>query len=156
MRVALVTNTSWNIVNFRTNLIRALQKNGHEIHTLAPYDKYTKYLNAPGCIHHSIHMDSRGANPLLDIALVTELWWKYRSVRPDVILHFTIKPNIYGTFAAALLKIPTINNVCGLGTMFLKRGIINSAGADILVIGRAITGADDPIQAAQNILMDLQ
>jgi glycosyltransferase involved in cell wall biosynthesis len=49
----------------------------------------------------------------------------YRRIRPDIILHYTIKPNIYGTFAASLLRIPVINNVCGLGTVFLNRGLVS-------------------------------
>ena len=71
-------------------------------------------------------MDSRGANPIKDSALIIELWSIYRKVRPDVALHFTIKPNIYGTLAAAMLGIPSINNVCGLGTVFLKDNIISA------------------------------
>lgn len=50
----------------------------------------------------------------------------YFKIRPTVILHFTIKPNIYGTLAASLLGIPSINNVCGLGTVFLKSDFISS------------------------------
>jgi glycosyltransferase involved in cell wall biosynthesis len=53
------------------------------------------------------------------------LYWIYKKVRPDVILHYTIKPNIYGTIAASLLGIPVINNVCGLGTMFLKDNLVS-------------------------------
>jgi glycosyltransferase involved in cell wall biosynthesis len=68
-----------------------------------------------------VRMDSRGANPIKDLALIFELGLIYKNLRPDVILHYTIKPNIYGTLAAAFLKIPVINNVCGLGTVFLKR-----------------------------------
>ena len=122
MKVAIVLNTSWNIVNFRLSLIKSLQALGHEIHTIAPVDGYTHTLEEAGCIHHPLKMDSRGANPLKDIALVFELNSIYRSVRPDVILHYTIKPNVYGTLAAAPLRIPVINNVCGLGTVFLKKG----------------------------------
>jgi glycosyltransferase involved in cell wall biosynthesis len=70
-------------------------------------------------------MDSRGANALRDFGLVIEFWSIYRHIRPDVILHFTIKPNIYGTLAATMLKIPVINNVCGLGTVFLKKGLVS-------------------------------
>lgn len=125
MKVAIVLNTSWNIYNFRMYLIKSLISQGDEVHTIAPKDDYTKNLITTGCIHHTVHMDSRGANPLLDLALLAELWWKYRIIKPDVILHFTIKPNIYGTLAAAMLNIPTINNVCGLGTVFLKKGIVN-------------------------------
>jgi len=131
MKIAIVINTSWNIYNFRMGFIKALQKAGHEVHTIAPVDKYTSYLTDAGCIHHSMRMDRRGANPLKDLALTSELFLIYKRVKPDVILHYTIKPNIYGTFASALLGIPVINNVCGLGTVFLKR---NFASATAMVL----------------------
>jgi glycosyltransferase involved in cell wall biosynthesis len=71
-------------------------------------------------------MDSRGANPLKDLALIFELYGIYKKVKPDVILHYTIKPNVYGSLAASLLKIPVINNVCGLGTVFLKNDLVSA------------------------------
>jgi glycosyltransferase involved in cell wall biosynthesis len=126
MRVAIVLNTSWNIYNFRLNLIKSLQAEGHEIHTIAPIDSYTDKLKQVGCIHHSVKMDSRGANPVKDLALIIELYSIYKNVKPDVILHYTIKPNVYGSLAASFLKIPVVNNVCGLGTVFLKKGIISA------------------------------
>ncbi|MGE0771514.1 MAG: glycosyltransferase family 4 protein [Cyclobacteriaceae bacterium] len=126
MRIAIVLNTSWNIYNFRMNFIRALQKEGHEIHTVAPADDYTHFLMEAGCIHHKVRMDSRGANPVKDSALIVELWSIYRKMKPDIILHYTVKPNVYGTIAASMLGIPTINNVCGLGTVFLKDDLISS------------------------------
>jgi glycosyltransferase involved in cell wall biosynthesis len=125
MRIAIVLNTSWNIYNFRLNFIRALLKNGHEVHTIAPHDEYAKYLEEEGCINHVVRMDSRGANPIKDSALIVELLLVYNRVKPDMILHYTIKPNVYGTIAAALLRIPVINNVCGLGTVFLKNDAVS-------------------------------
>lgn len=126
MRVAIVLNTSWNIYNFRMNFVRALQAEGHEVHTIAPLDNYTHYLTEAGCIHHRVRMDSRGANVIKDSALIFELFTIYKKVKPDIILHYTIKPNVYGTLAAAMLKIPTINNVCGLGTVFLKDNLVSA------------------------------
>jgi glycosyltransferase involved in cell wall biosynthesis len=126
VRIAIVLNTSWNIHNFRMSLIHTLQAQGHEIHTIAPVDSYTIHLLENGCIHHPLRMDSRGANPIKDSALIFELYSHYKKIRPDIILHYTIKPNVYGTLAAALLGIPAVNNVCGLGTVFLKRGIIST------------------------------
>jgi glycosyltransferase involved in cell wall biosynthesis len=108
------------------NFIHALQADGHEIHTIAPVDSYTNKLKEAGCIHHKVRMDSRGANPLKDFALIVELGWIYNKVKPDIILHYTIKPNVYGTLAATILKIPVINNVCGLGTVFLKKNITSA------------------------------
>lgn len=125
MKVALVVNTSWNLYNFRLNLINSLQAKGHEVHTIAPTDAYTTLLVEHGCQHHKLRMDSRGANPVKDLALIFELYSLYKKVKPDIILHYTIKPNVYGTLAAALAGIPTVNNVCGLGTVFLKKDIVS-------------------------------
>lgn len=126
MKVAIVLNTSWNIYNFRMNLVRSLQAEGHEIHTVAPTDDYTHFLTEAGCIHHAVKMDSRGANPVKDMALIVELYGIYKRVKPDVILHYTIKPNVYGSLAASFLRIPVVNNVCGLGTVFLKDDLLSS------------------------------
>lgn len=126
MKVAIVLNTSWNIYNFRMNFIKVLLTRGYEVHTIAPTDEFTDLLREAGCIHHKVRMDSRGANPIKDSALILELYMIYRKIRPDVVLHYTIKPNVYGTLAAALLKIPAINNVCGLGTVFLKNDLVSA------------------------------
>ncbi len=125
MKVAIVLNTSWNIYNFRMNFVKTLLARGYEVHTIAPHDNYTHFLEEAGCTHHDVTMDSRGVNPIKDTALFFELLGIYRKLRPDVILHFTIKPNVYGTLAASILKIPTINNVCGLGTVFLKKNLVS-------------------------------
>ncbi len=75
MRIAVVLNTSWNVYNFRMSLIRALLAQGHEVHTIAPKDDFTTLLEEGGCIHHNIRMDSRGANPIKDSALIAELFF---------------------------------------------------------------------------------
>lgn len=125
MRVAIVLNTSWNIYNFRMGLIKRLIDEGHEVHAIAPKDDFSPKLLEAGCAYHTIKMDSRGANPIKDAALIGELFLTYSRIKPDVILHFTIKPNIYGSIAASLLNIPVVNNVCGLGTVFLKKNIVS-------------------------------
>lgn len=125
MKIAIVLNTSWNIYNFRKGLIHGLLDKGNEVITIAPKDEYTYKLTDLGCTHIPVKMDSRGANPIKDFLLVLELYWIYKKIQPDVILHYTIKPNIYGTIAASLLGIPAVNNVCGLGTMFLKDNLVS-------------------------------
>ncbi|MBS1488580.1 MAG: glycosyltransferase family 4 protein [Bacteroidetes bacterium] len=131
MRIAIVLNTSWNIYNFRMNFVKALMAEGHEVHTIAPHDDFTAFLTEAGCTHHDVKMDSRGANPLKDFLLIFELRAIYKKVKPDVILHYTIKPNVYGTLAAASLRIPSINNVCGLGTIFLKRNLVSQVAISL-------------------------
>lgn len=107
------------------NFVTALLKQGHEVHAIAPQDEYSRHLVDAGCIYHPVKMDSRGANPVKDLALIAELFLIYRRVKPDIVLHYTIKPNVYGTLAAALLRIPVVNNVCGLGTAFLKQNLVS-------------------------------
>jgi glycosyltransferase involved in cell wall biosynthesis len=125
MKVAIVLNTSWNIYNFRMGLVKSLQENGHEVVAIAPHDRFSHLLEEAGCQYIPLKMDSRGANPIKDSLLILELYKIYKKVNPDLVLHFTIKPNVYGTIAATLLKIPVVNNVCGLGTVFLKKNMVS-------------------------------
>lgn len=125
MRVAVVINTSWNIYNFRLGLIKSMLQRGHEVACIAPRDSFSNKLVEEGCEFYPITMDSRGVNPLKDLALIWELRKQYKKVKPDIILHYTVKPNIYGTFAAYLLNIPVINNVCGLGSSFIRGGLVS-------------------------------
>ncbi len=125
MKIGIVLNSSWNVFNFRMSLITALQRQGHQVIVIAPKDDYSEKLIQLGCSFIEVKMDSRSINPVKDAFLVYELYRVYKKVKPNVILHYTVKPNIYGTLAAGILKIPMINNVCGLGTVFLKSGLVS-------------------------------
>jgi len=121
-------NTSWNIYNFRLSLIRELQKNGFKIVALAPRDSYTSKLEEIGvkCFH--IKLNLKGTNPITDLYLVYRYYKLFKLLKPNLILSYTIKPNIYGNLAARLLSIPTINNISGLGTLFIKNYFVTYIG----------------------------
>ena len=125
MKIAIVLNTSWNVFNFRLGLINALREDGNEIFVIAPPDQYSNRLVDMGFKFFPVRMDSRGVNPMKDFRLILELYKLYKKIGPDIILHYTVKPNIYGTLAAKAAGIPMINNVCGLGTVFLKKGLVS-------------------------------
>ena len=126
MRVALVINTSWNIWNFRASLVRALQSAGHEVLAIAPPDDYSARLETElGCRYVPILMENKGTNPVKDAALTRRFYQIYQREKPDVVLHYTIKPNIYGSIAARLAGIPSINNVSGLGTVFIVQNLVS-------------------------------
>ena len=126
MRVAIVINTSWNIWNFRASLVRALQAAGHEVLAIAPPDDYSARLETElGCRFVPILMENKGTNPVKDAALTRRFYQIYRREKPDVVLHYTIKPNIYGSIAARLAGIPSINNVSGLGTVFIIKNFVS-------------------------------
>jgi glycosyltransferase involved in cell wall biosynthesis len=125
MRIAIVINMSWNIFNFRMSLIKALLREGHELVAIAPEDAYSAKLVEAGCRFVPLAMENKGTNPLQDLLLTKRFYDTYTRVRPDVILQYTIKPNIYGTIAARLAGIPTINNVSGLGTVFIVQNLVS-------------------------------
>jgi glycosyltransferase involved in cell wall biosynthesis len=125
MRIALVINTSWNIFNFRMSLVRALQAEGHEVLAIAPPDDYSARLVEAGCRFVSLPMANKGTRPDQDFGLMRRLTKIYKREKPDVVLHYTIKPNIYGTLAARQAGVPSINNVSGLGTVFIVRNLIS-------------------------------
>jgi len=68
-------------------------------------------------------MNNKGTDPFEDIKLTLDFYRLFQKIKPVVSLHYTIKPNIYGTLAAKMAGVPVINNVSGLGTVFLDNGI---------------------------------
>ena len=120
----IATNASWNLVNFRIDLIQAVQAAGYRVIAVAPEDKYTPRLAELGIEFLPIEMQSSGVSPVEDSLLFARYLGLLRKVRPAVFLGFTIKPNIYGSLAAHWLGIRVINNVSGLGTAFIKQGLL--------------------------------
>ncbi|MHC3994918.1 glycosyltransferase family 4 protein [Thiomicrolovo sp. ZZH C-3] len=120
LTIAIVINTSWNIYNFRRGMLKAFQAEGHRIVCIAPHDEYSEKLEALGFEFYDVMINNKGTNPIEDIRLIGDFYRIYKAVRPDVLLHYTIKPNIYGAMAAALLGIPVVSNISGLGTVFLN------------------------------------
>ena len=106
-------------------LVRTFLRLGYEVVAIAPEDEYSQQLVLEGCRYYPIKMENKGTNPLQDLLLTKRFYDTYRRVKPDVILQYTIKPNIYGSLAAKLAGIPTINNVSGLGTVFLVRNMVS-------------------------------
>src|SRR5512139_2613874 len=122
--IVISINASWNIYNFRRELIAALQNRGFRVVALAPEDDYSERLRQLGVEVHPLRIDSQGMSPLHDLLLLARYRSALRRIRPDLLLGYTIKPNVYGSLAARSLGIPVINNVSGLGTAFIRGGAL--------------------------------
>ncbi|MBV8687590.1 MAG: glycosyltransferase family 4 protein [Alphaproteobacteria bacterium] len=123
--IVISINASWNILNFRLGLIRALQAAGHRVVALAPRDAYSERLEALGIEYRAIAMDKQGLSPARDLALLLRYVRALRAIRPDVFLGYTAKPNVYGSLAARMLGIAVVSNVSGLGTAFIRGGLLS-------------------------------
>jgi glycosyltransferase involved in cell wall biosynthesis len=122
MRIGIVINATWNVYNFRLPLVKALLYENHEVVVFTPYDDTADELKKIGCRHRDIVMENKGANPLQDLKLISKYISLFKEEALDVVLSYTIKPNIYATIAAKYCRIPVLANVTGLGTVFLQKG----------------------------------
>jgi glycosyltransferase involved in cell wall biosynthesis len=125
-RTAVISaNSAWNILHFRKPIIEALRDAGWRVVALAPPDGHEADLRALGADYIPIEMDSGGTSLWRDGRLFLAYMSTLRRLRPRLFLGFTVKPNVYGSMAARILGIRTINNISGLGTAFIRPGPLN-------------------------------
>lgn len=115
------------LLNFRGSLISALQARGLRVHVAAPDvppgHPLRQQLEEQGMVVHNIPMLRIGTNPLADLRTLWVLWRLMRSIRPDFVLGYTIKPVIYGSLAAWCARVPwRFAMVTGLGYAFQGEG----------------------------------
>ena len=124
MKVIFFSNSCWSVKNFRSNLIKEILKK-YEVIVIAPYDGYQKALTKLGCKVINIKIINNKVNFLSDLTLVIRLFKILKKFEKNsVLLNFTIKPLIFGTFVSRLLKIPSICMITGLGTVFIKNNLL--------------------------------
>lgn len=127
LNIGISANTAFNLFNFRLGLLKAFQQAGHQVFAIAPYDEYADLLIAQGITFIDIKLLSRkGTNPIQDFRLMNEYRQVYKKLNLDIVLQYTIKPNIYGTIGARFTKIKTICTVTGLGYTFLNKSFSNT------------------------------
>ena len=125
-KVAIVINSAWQGYNFRLNLARKLKENNYKVVFIAPEDgKYSDKLKSEFEFIH-VAFKAGGMNPIDDLKICFSLYKAYNENKFDIVLNFTIKPNIYSAMVAKLLHIDSINNITGLGTVFIKTTLITS------------------------------
>ncbi len=117
--VIVSANSLWNITNFRSKLIEAFEAAGYQVRIAAPPGTAEN-----GKPHFPMTLQSDGLNPFADARLFLSYLRLFLRERPAAYVSFTAKPNIYGALAAGLLNIPAYPNVSGLGTAFIRGGLL--------------------------------
>lgn len=123
-KIVFVSINTWSMYNFRQDILKFFIARGDEVIVIAAADDFAKDLETMGCRFIPITLDNRSLNPVQDLQFYLALKRIYRQLRPDIIFHYVIKPNIYGTLAAASLGIPSVAVVTGLGYVFLKKNLL--------------------------------
>jgi glycosyltransferase involved in cell wall biosynthesis len=124
-RIVLSSNTAFSLYNFRLHLMRALKEKGYEVMAVSPEDgKYSELLRREFSFFPVKNLDRKGTNPIKDLKLFFEYFLLFRRLKPDLVINFTIKPNIYGSISAGLLGIPSISVITGLGYVFIRESLL--------------------------------
>lgn len=127
MKIALITNNLFMFYKFRKELVQKLCEE-HEVIMMLPLDDdvlgeidFSQYFLDLGCKLIDVKMNRRGMNPLNELKLMATYRKLLKQEKPDVVVTYSIKPNIYAGFICSTLKIPYCANVTGLGTAFEKQ-----------------------------------
>ena len=123
MKILILANNDVGLYQFRKELIYELLKN-NKVYISLPYGNLVDPLRKAGCKFINTPVDRRGINPITDLKLLKKYFSILSKVKPDLVITYTIKPNIYGGFACMLKRIPYAENITGLGTAFESGGLL--------------------------------
>lgn len=133
--ILILANNDVGLFKFRKELIQELVEPGSvisnrvsepcKVYASVPDGGYCSELEKIGAVVIDTPMDRRGMNPKKDIELITHYFDITRKITPDVVLTYTIKPNIYGGSVCRIKKIPYISNVTGLGTSIESGNVLS-------------------------------
>ena len=122
-RILILANNDLGLYKFRKELLQELVKQ-YEVYISLPDGKFVSNLTNLGCKFINTPINRRGTNPITDLKLFLRYIKILKKINPDVVLTYTIKPNIYGGIACRLLKTPYISNITGLGTALENKGLL--------------------------------
>lgn len=110
------------LYQFRRELIQELKKQNQIVLSM-PFVGHEKDFKAMGCKCIKTNIDRRGINPATDFKLLKTYFHILEIEKPDLVITYSIKPNIYAGFICSIKRIPYCANVQGLGTAFQKKGL---------------------------------
>lgn len=127
-KVVLNSNTIWSISNFRLDLIKHFVASGYEVVCIANENHFNdnsiNEIKTVGARFINIDLSRKGLNPFKDIFYIITLLKLLKKEKADLLINYTIKPIIYGSFISKFLKIKSIAVITGLGYVFIKKGVL--------------------------------
>lgn len=124
MIVLVVANFDVGLYKFRKELLQEILNSGHEVYISLPNGDLVQPLVDMGCQFIETELDRRGMNPVTDLKLIGKYRKILNQVKPDLVITYTIKPNIYMGMLCKNRSIPYVINITGLGTAFQSHGVM--------------------------------
>lgn len=134
MNILILANNDVGLYQFRRELIQELLK-ANAVYISLPYGELVEPLQAMGCQFIDTPLERRGMNPFKDGKLFLTYRKLFSQVKPDLVITYTIKPNVYGGFAARIAGIPYAVNITGLGTAFQSHGMLRKVVTQMYKLG---------------------
>lgn len=123
-KVLVLANFDVGLYKFRKELLQELMNQGAEVYISLPYGTLVDPLKEMGCKFVETNVDRRGMNPLKDYKLILQYYEMIKRVKPDMVITYTIKPNLYGGMVCRMLRVPYAMNITGLGTAFQSENMV--------------------------------
>ena len=121
--IAIVYNNDFYLHRFKGRLLKSLVDRGNRVYAIAPAGDSVKAIESTGAIFINWSLRRKGSGPIGELRSILALRTIYRRIKPDLVQHFTAKPNVYGSIAAQITGVPiSIASVNGLGFAFIEDG----------------------------------
>lgn len=133
--IAVISNDHAWTYNLRREILQALLDQGHRVVVMVGYGKKIEDLKRMGCEFIDIPVDRHGTNPIKELNLMRRYKKALKSLNPDMVFTYTIKPNVYGGYVCGRLKIPFVANITGLGTPVENKGPLQLITLKMLRVG---------------------
>lgn len=124
MKIAILANDTTYTYNLRLAIIKELLNKKYEVYIVAQVLKYKDELESLGCHLIDVNIGRHGTNPFSDLKLMFKYKKVLKNIKPDYVLSYNIKPNVYGGMACRSLKTKFMPNITGLGTALEYPGIM--------------------------------
>ena len=124
MKLLILANNDEGLYKFRKELIEEMLHEGNEVVASIPKGKWIANIKQLGVKVIPTEVDRRGINPITDMRLLFQYLRIISTLKPEMVVTYTIKPNIYGGAICRLLHVPYAVNITGLGSAFQKDNVI--------------------------------
>lgn len=121
-KILILTNHSYMFWRFRKELVEELLRE-NEVVLSTPFVGHEEDLRNLGCRMVETNLDRRQINLRTELKLLAFYTRLLRREKPDMVITYSIKPNVYGGLACRMLGVPYCVNVQGLGTAFQTKNI---------------------------------
>jgi len=134
-KILIIANADGGLYHFRKELIEAFIKKSYKVYCALPFAEKAELIKDLGCNCINTYVSRRGTNPIEDFKLFLNYVKLIQKIKPDVVLTYTIKPNVYGGLACQVMRVPYIANITGLGTAVQNGGFMQKLTLTLYKIG---------------------